>query len=233
MTEQRVALYLRVSTDDQDLAGQERDLRTYAELRGWTVSCSFAEKISATGRVERDAWEDLRSEACLPMTRRFEHVLVWALDRWSRDRSFVKAIGSIEDLELLGIQFHSLKEPVLDSGDEGPGLARDLLRGILPAIAAFEARRRSERTAVAMKEIKEGRRKTKSGRPPGRPRRVTPELAQLSDRLHREGRTWKDVAQRVGLPAATCRDAAYRLRKARRGAENPRLRKKVRSQVQT
>lgn len=228
MNSTTVALYLRVSTEEQDLAGQERDLRAYAQTRGWTIGCVFAEKISARGSIHRDAWHDLREEACLPMTRRFEHVLVWALDRWSREPSFVKAVGSIEELEVLGIQFHSLKEPQLDSGaDDAPNLARDLLRGIIPTIAAFEARRRADRTLLAMKEIKEGRRPTRSGRPPGRPRRVTPELALLSDRLHKEGRTWKDVAQRVGLPAATCRDAAYRLRKPRQGAENPRLRKRV------
>jgi len=47
----RVALYLRVSTEDQDLAGQERDLRTEAERRGWTVAAAYSEKVSGTGKV--------------------------------------------------------------------------------------------------------------------------------------------------------------------------------------
>jgi DNA invertase Pin-like site-specific DNA recombinase len=216
-----VALYLRVSTADQDLAGQERDLRLYAASRGWKIGCVFSEKTSAAGKVEREAWQQLREEACLPMTRRFEHVLVWALDRWSREPSFVRAVGSIEDLELLGIRFHSFREPTLDSGDDdSPNLARDLLRGILPTIAAFEARRRSERTRVAMREIREGRRATRSGRPVGRPRRVTPALAQKALELHEQGRTWKEVAQRVGLPCGTARNAASSLKRARRPAQN-------------
>jgi DNA invertase Pin-like site-specific DNA recombinase len=217
----RVALYLRVSTDDQDLAGQERDLRAYSAAKGWVVGCTFAEKTSAAGKVERQAWQELREEACLPMTRRFEHVLVWALDRWSREPSFVRAVGSIEDLELLGIRFHSFREPTLDSGDDdSPNLARDLLRGILPTIAAFEARRRSDRTRVAMREIREGRRATRSGRPVGRPRRVTPGITEKALKLHEEGYTWKEVAQRVGLPRGTARNAASSLKRARRHAQN-------------
>lgn len=205
-TPNTVALYLRVSTEDQDLAGQERELRSYASSRGWEISRVYAEKSSATGRIERAAWERLRKDACLPGSRGFEHVLVWSLDRWSRDGSFVKAVGSIEDLEVLGIRFHSLKEPALDSGDDdAPNLARDLLRGILPTIAKFEALRIRERTRVAMREIKEGRRRTRSGRRVGRPRRVTPELLQEIIRLRESGMRWAEVALRLHVPAASAR----------------------------
>ncbi|HEV2449660.1 MAG TPA: recombinase family protein [Thermoplasmata archaeon] len=206
-----VALYLRVSTEDQDLGAQERELREYAGRRGWTVEAVFAEKASATGKIEREAWEQLRKEACLPTTRRFEHVLVWALDRWSRDRSFVKAIGSIEELELLGVGFHSFREPTLDSGEDGSSnLARDLLRGILPTIAAFEAQRRSDRTRVAMQEIKQGRRRTRSGRPVGRPRRVTPELEQKVRELRARGLKWREIAVRLRIPSGTARKVRLR-----------------------
>jgi DNA invertase Pin-like site-specific DNA recombinase len=200
-----VAIYLRVSTEDQDLSGQERDLWAYAERRGWTVGPVYKEKISGTGKVERKAFDQLNSDAEAP-NRGWSRVLVWALDRWSREPSFVRAVGSIEALEKLGIRFHSFKEPQLDSGeDESPNLGRDLLRGILPTIAAFEAMRRSDRTRVAMREIKSGRRRTRSGRPPGRPRRLTPELAARIRELRWERKlTWKEVAQHVHLPAGTC-----------------------------
>lgn len=223
------ALYLRVSTADQDLEGQERILREYARTRGWDVSCVFAEKIPASGKVERAAWDALRKEACLPSTRRFYRVLVWALDRWSREPSFVRAIGSIEDLEVLGIQFHSFKEPALDSGEgDSSSLARDLLRGILPTIAAFESRRRSDRTRLAMQEIKEGRRATRSGRPPGRPRLITPDLLAKVKTLREQGLGWVDVAQRVSRKAETLRRAIQAERKARPPAQNPRLGERVR-----
>lgn len=208
------ALYLRVSTEDQDLAGQERDLRAEAERRGWSVAAVYAEKVSGTGKVERKEYERLLADARNP-SRPWTHLLVWSLDRWSREERFSRAVTTIEGLEALGVRFHSLGEPTLDSSEEGtPNMARDLLRAILPVIAAFESRRKSERVRVAMREIREGRRRTRSGRPPGRPRRVTEELAERAKLLREQGLAWADVAQHVGLPAETCRRAVYARRVA-------------------
>ncbi len=67
---------------------------------------------------------------------------------------------------------------------------------------------------VTMKEILGGRRPTKSGRPMGRPRRVTPELTAKAEILRRKGYSWVQVARQVGLPAGTCRRAVYMAKKA-------------------
>ncbi|MHB8351227.1 MAG: recombinase family protein [Thermoplasmata archaeon] len=209
-------LYLRVSTEDQDLAGQERELRTECTRRGWEVVVAYSEKVTGTGRVERKEHERLLTDSARP-GRSWDHLLVWSLDRWSRDPSFVQAVGTIERLEAAGVRFHSLREPMLDSSEDGtPNMGRDLLRAILPVIASFESRRRSERVRVAMKEIREGRRPTRSGRPPGRPRRATVERVLEAARLRSEGLPWGDVAQRTGLKAETARRACLRLRKSDR-----------------
>lgn len=201
----RCAVYLRVSTEDQDLAGQERDLRGEAERRRWTVAKVYAEKVSGTGKVERREYDRLIAEANL-RGRPFDHLLVWALDRFSREATFTKATQAVLDLEKLGISFHSLKEPTLDTPEDGrANLGRDVLLALLPVIASFESQRRSERVRVAMREIKEGRRRTRSGRPPGRPRRVTPEVISRVQELRSRGFEWKVIAQYVGLPAGTCR----------------------------
>lgn len=224
-----VVLYLRVSSPDQDLAGQESELRSSAAIRGWTVVGVYKEKVTATGKVERAEFTRLMEDARSPPTERgWSHVLVWALDRWSRDPSFVQAIGSVETLEKLSIEFHSLKEPMLDTGEPGvPNMGRDLLRAILPVVAAFEARRRSERTRVAMQEIKAGRRGTRSGRPPGRQPRVTESKRQSILKYREQGLTWPQVAPRVGLPAGTCA-SVYSL--SVRGLWKPRSFKKVQLQ---
>jgi DNA invertase Pin-like site-specific DNA recombinase len=203
-----VALYARVSTADQDLEGQLAELRSYASRRGWRITAVYAEKTSASGKVAREAYERLRSDARV-VDRPWIRVLVWSLDRWSRDPSFVKAIGSIEELETQGIRFHSVREPGLDTGEDGSAnLGRDVLRGLLPAIASFEARRRSENTQLAMDELRSGRRSTRSGRPVGRPRKVTDEHLAEIIRL-REGcappPTWSSIAVRVHIAAGTCK----------------------------
>ena len=219
-----VALYLRVSTEEQDLEGQERELRDYVATKGWEVVATYREKASASGRVARDQFKRLMADA-LCSDRAWTRVVVWALDRWSRE-SFVQAIGDVERLERHGVRWHSLREPNLDSGDDGvPTLERDLLRGILPTLARFEARRRSERTLVAMKEIKEGRRRTKSGRPPGRQPRVTETQVRDVVLLRQRGLPYSDIAQRVRLPVGTCRRVNSLARRGLPAFVNPAVRK--------
>jgi DNA invertase Pin-like site-specific DNA recombinase len=196
------AVYVRVSTQEQDLVGQERELRDYAEARHWTVGGRYAEKVTGTGKIERKAYDCLLRDA---RERQFDHLVVWALDRFSREETFTRATQAILDLEQLGIRFHSLKEPMLDTPEDGkPNLGRDVLLALLPVISSFESKRRSERVRLAMAELKAGRRRTRSGRPVGRPRRVTPEKHAEILRLRALGLKWSVVAQRVGLPRGTC-----------------------------
>ncbi|MCI4316969.1 MAG: recombinase family protein [Thermoplasmata archaeon] len=212
------ALYLRVSTEDQDLAGQERDLRAEAARRGWEVAAVYSEKVSGTGRVEREACDRLLQDAARPH-RGWSILLVWAIDRWSREERFDRAVGAVLDLEKGGVRFASLKEPYLstpETNDATSSFARNLLLGVTTSVAAFESRRKSERVRVAMREIRDGRRSTRSGRPPGRPRRVTPEKAGKILELRRQGLKWREVAGRVGLPAGTC--ASVWSKAARNGA---------------
>ncbi|HLN50768.1 MAG TPA: recombinase family protein [Thermoplasmata archaeon] len=215
----KVALYLRVSTAEQDLGGQERDLRGEARRRGWTVVRTYSEKVSGTGKVERREYDRLLRDARSP-DRPFDRILVWALDRFSREETFTKATQAILDLEKLGVKFHSYREPMLDTPEDGkPNLGRNVLLALLPVIAGFESQRRSERVRVAMKDIKEGRRKTRSGRPPGRPTRATPEKVAAIMKLKAEGLTYRVIAQRVGLPRGTCANVVYRVRRGQ--LQNP------------
>ncbi len=207
----RVAIYARVSTEEQDLEGQLRELRAYAESRGWAVGPIYQEKVSARGNVERKEHARLLVDARM---QEFDRVLVWALDRFSREETFTKATQAILDLEKAGVSFHSLKEPMLDTPEDGtPNLGRDVLIALLPVIAAFESRRRSERVQLAMREIKAGRRKTRSGKPPGRQRRVTDEQAKKAAALRKSGLGWVEIAQRVGLKTETARRAAWEWRR--------------------
>ncbi|MDG6949939.1 MAG: recombinase family protein [Nitrososphaerota archaeon] len=215
----RVAIYARVSSEEQSLEGQERELRSYASSKGWEIAQVYSEKLSATGKVERDEYAHVLQDAAQP-SRSWDHLLVWSLDRWSREVKFTQAIASVEALEALGVKFHSLKEPGIDSGeDDSPNMGRDLLRAILPVIATFESRRKAERVQLAMDEIKSGRRKTRSGKPPGRPVRATPEKVATILSLKSQGMNWKEIAQKVGLPRGTCANIASR---ERRGlSQNP------------
>lgn len=224
------SIYCRVSSSDQDLTGQIRELEAEATSRGLSIAERFVEKVSGTGRVERRQYERLLIRS-RDLERPWLHLFVWSLDRFSREATFTRATQTILDLESHGVLFHSLKEPTLDTPEDGkPNLGRDVLLALLPVIASFESKRRSERVRLAMLEIKEGRRRTRSGRPPGRPRRVTEEHAAKAESLRMEGLPWALVAQRVGLPKETCRRAVYERKLARRSVGNSAMGETVRPQ---
>ena len=213
----RVAVYERVSSEDQDLAGQDRDLRNLVAAQGGEVVRVFAEKVTGTGKACREEYDRLMAEARDP-GRAWDTLAVWAIDRFSREPRFDLAVGRILDLEKAGVHFISMKEPYLstpDAKDPYSTFARNVLLGVLSNVASFEAQRRGERTRVAMRELKEGHRKTRSGNPVGRPVRATPEKVATILALRGRGLAWKAVAQRVGLPAGTCASVGSL---ARRGA---------------
>src|ERR1700733_9969547 len=89
---QRVALYCRISTSDQNTAMQAVDLRRMAEARGWEVVTVVEEKVS--GRKNRPARERLIQEAKKGL---YDGVLVWKLDRWGR--STLDLLNTITDLD--------------------------------------------------------------------------------------------------------------------------------------
>ena len=62
----RVARYLRVSTEEQDLAGQRCELEAKAVRRGWTVVAVYEEKVSGTGKVVRTEYERHLKDARRP-----------------------------------------------------------------------------------------------------------------------------------------------------------------------
>lgn len=222
----QVAIYCRVSSEQQDLRGQERELEQETVRRGWGVAAVYREKVTGTGKAERPEYERLLSESRLA-GRRWSHVLVWSLDRWSREERFTRAIDAILELEKGGISFHSLKEPYLDTPTEARGAfdVRGLLLSVTSLVAAFESRRRSERVQVAMDDRRSGRVPTRSGRPIGRPRRVTPELLAEIARLRLEGVEWSKIGMRLHVPAGSARkwhSAARRVRDTSAG-QKPRV----------
>ncbi len=96
----------------------------------------YLEKVRSAGRVERAEYDYLLRGAAEPACPG-DHLLVWSLDRCSREQRFIRAVGAIWNLERLGVWFHSLKEPLLDTPEDGqPNLAREILLAPLQVLAA-------------------------------------------------------------------------------------------------
>ena len=73
----RVAIYARVSTADQALDAQLRDLREYCRVRGWTA-VEYTDLGVSGAKVSRPGWN-----ACWDAVQKGQHpaLVVHALDR--------------------------------------------------------------------------------------------------------------------------------------------------------
>jgi DNA invertase Pin-like site-specific DNA recombinase len=108
----KVALYVRVSTDDrgQDVETQRLPLREYCQAQGWTDVREYADEASATDLRGRRAWRQLLDDAA---RRQVDLVLVWRIDR--AFRSVLDAAQTLERLRGWGVGLRSYQEPWLDT----------------------------------------------------------------------------------------------------------------------
>ena len=98
-------LYCRVSTNLQSVEMQLRDLRRYAQQRGFKVGNEYIDEGVSGTRDSRPALNQLMDEA---RKRHFDCVLVWRFDRWARSTKHL--IESLLEFRSLGIQFLSYQE---------------------------------------------------------------------------------------------------------------------------
>jgi DNA invertase Pin-like site-specific DNA recombinase len=139
----RVALYVRVSTTEQDTGRQEDDLRIEV-LRAGNESVSVVYRDTMSGGVIRPGFQEMMADA---RQHKFDKLRVWSLDRFSRE-GVLKTLTHLKRLADLGIEFSSLAEPILDTSDE---MTRDIVLSIIAAIAESYRRRVRENTISGLK----------------------------------------------------------------------------------
>lgn len=108
----RVALYARVSTDDEDQnpSAQLQPLRSYSKAQGWELTGEYVDKAPAGDLGRRVRWHELLADAG---RRRFDLVVVFRLDR--SFRSVLDAAATLELLRGWRVGFRSYGEPWLDT----------------------------------------------------------------------------------------------------------------------
>ena len=99
----RAALYVRVSTDDQSVENQLRELRQVAARRGWAVVEVYKDAgISGSkGRDQRPGLDTMLKDAS---KRKFDVVMAWAIDRLGR--SLIGLLGTIQHFEACGVDLY-------------------------------------------------------------------------------------------------------------------------------
>jgi DNA invertase Pin-like site-specific DNA recombinase len=140
----RVAIYARVSTDDQTLDPQLRDLREYCRLRGWQDVAEFVDHGVSGAKDSRPGWN-----ACWDAVqkRKVNVLLVHALDRIGRSlHHLVRIIGHFTEH---GLALVTYRENIDLSTSAGRMLA-----GIFSMLAEYERSIISERTKAGMRVAK-------------------------------------------------------------------------------
>ena len=150
----RVALYIRVSTQEQAKEGysigeQTDRLQKYAEAHGWTVVKIYTDAGHSGANMERPALQDLIEDV---EAGRLDKVLVYKLDRLSRSQKDTLKI--IEDILLANnTDFESMTEKFDTSTSFGKAMV-----GILAVFAQLEREQIKERMSMGMfARIKEGK----------------------------------------------------------------------------
>jgi len=188
------AIYARVSTKDkgQDVENQLAQLRKYAEAQSWGVR-EFIDH--ETGKhADRAAFKALFEAAS---RREVNVVLVWALDRFTRE-GVAETFVHIKTLLGYGAQFESLTEPHFRT----TGPAGELMIAIAAWIAKQERLRISERTKAGLAIAKA------KGVQLGRRWKVFPRWRAVE--MRKEGISWRAIARELGIGQSTIRSALNR-----------------------
>ena len=143
------------------------------------------------GKRERAGFARLFEDAG---KRKFDMVLVWSLDRFTRE-GISKTIFYLQHLDTLGVNFKSYTEHYLDTDNE---LIRHVVLGMLAYFAKLQREKISENTKSALA------RKKAQGVKLGQPSKFDQYHADLVQMMG-QGIAKKEMARRTGLSIQTIR----------------------------
>ncbi len=142
----RAVLYLRVSTLDQTVANQERELRQVAERAGWEIVHVYRDHgiSGAKGRDKRPAFDALHKAAA---RREFDVVMAWSVDRLGR--SLQDLVAFLCEIRAAGVDLF-LHQQALDTTTPA-GKALFQMMGVF---AEFERSMIQERVRAGLRRAK-------------------------------------------------------------------------------
>jgi DNA invertase Pin-like site-specific DNA recombinase len=184
----KIAIYARVSTDEQTVDNQLRDLREVAVRNGWEIVHEYIDKgiSGARGRDKRPQFDKLIKDA---ISRRFDLIACWSVDRLGRSlRDLVDFLAEIH-AKKVGLYLH---QQGIDTSTPG-GKALFQMAGVF---AEFERSMIVERTKAGLQRARA------QGKQLGRPQ-VSPTVVEAVKALRASGKGMLAIARELGIGTGT------------------------------
>ncbi len=183
----KAALYGRISTTNhgQDIGIQTRELRQFAEARGWQIVGEYLDEGISGAKDSRPELNKLMADA---HKRRFDVVAVWKFDRFARSVSHL--LRALETFKALGIEFVSFSEQLDTSTPAGK-----MVFTVLGAVAELERSLIAERVKAGLRNARA------KGKRLGRPRAAVD--APKITALRAQGRSWREITAETGTSKGT------------------------------
>jgi len=191
------ALYVRVSTSEQDVQMQVDELRVEAQRRGWKIVGTYTDEGVSGSRERRPQLDRLLAEV---RAGKLDVVAVWKLDRLGR--SMQHLVQLLDTFKRSGVDFVSLR----DAGIDTTSATGTLVTQVLAAFAEYERNIIRERTRSGLARAR------RTGKTLGRPR-VELDL-RAAHALRAQGHSVRAVADMLAVPRGTL---ARRLKEAEQG----------------
>ena len=182
----KVAIYTRVSTQDQSVEMQVSDLRRYCEQRGFEIYREYTDEGISGTKEKRPSLDELMADA---RKKKFDAVLCWRFDRFARSTKHL--INALDEFKHLGIDFISYQENIDTSSPLGKAIFT-----IVSAIAELERNIIVERVRAGIRRAKE------KGKALGRPKRLNLDEKELI-RFKEQGLSLRQIARKVDACPAT------------------------------
>jgi len=176
----KVAIYARVSTSEQNTEIQLSDLKKYVEARGFELFEIYEDKASGTND-KRASLKRLLDDAS---KRKFDIVLTWKLDRFFR--SLKDLVNTLQFLTERDILFISYKDNIDLTTSTGR-----LMMQILGSFAEFEASLIRERVVAGINNARS------KGVRLGRPKKHC-DIDKIME-FRQQGLSIRNVAVKLGL----------------------------------
>ncbi|WP_309386078.1 recombinase family protein [Cerasicoccus frondis] len=189
MSKRRVAVYLRVSTGEQSVESQRRELMMYLARRGWAQFREFVDTCSGA-KSSRQSLDELMTEV---RAGRVDVVVCYKLDRLGRSLTHLAQVFGELERSRVGLVVPSQG---IDTSEDNPSARLQL--HILSAVAEFERSIIRDRTRTGLANARA------KGKLLGKPRALA-KRQKLIDALERNPEAKLPELQKAsGLSAGSC-----------------------------